>query len=66
MSKPDGGLAFPFWYQGPTTGPEVYYGMTLRDWFAGQALAYIRDVNDKVAARRAYGIADAMLRERES
>jgi len=46
MSKPDGGLAFPV----PTEAkPDVYGtptfrigstgGMSLRDWFAGQALA---------------------------
>jgi len=35
-SKPfDGGPAFPFKCQGQTTGPEIYYGMSLRDWFAG-------------------------------
>lgn len=30
----DGGPAFPFACQGPTTAPEFYYGMTLRDYFA--------------------------------
>lgn len=39
MSANDGGPAFPFFYQGPTTGPEVYYGMSLRDHFAGLAMA---------------------------
>ena len=38
MSKNDGGLAFPFACQGPTTGPEFYYGMTLRDYFFAAAL----------------------------
>ncbi len=33
----DGGPAFPFKCQGPTTAPEFYYGMTLRDWFAAHA-----------------------------
>lgn len=34
----DGGLAFPFKCQGPTTAPEIYYGMTLRDYFAAKAM----------------------------
>jgi hypothetical protein len=43
-------------------------GMTLRDWFAGQALAnthYVNDSddNERVAAF-AYQIADAMIAER--
>jgi hypothetical protein len=47
--------------------------MTLRDWFAGQALAgYMADPNvvcgDSVARQRVakvcYGLADAMLKER--
>ena len=29
--------AFPFACQGPTTAPEIYYGMTLRDYFAARA-----------------------------
>lgn len=37
MSKPDGGPAFPMWTEDmPVEGSP---GMTLRDWFAGQALA---------------------------
>ena len=52
-------------------------GMTLRDWFAGQALAVTLkndydhglaaargDVHDTKAAAHAYRIADAMLQER--
>lgn len=47
-------------------------GMTLRDWFAGQALAGLladskrpsEDTTNDVAAS-AYRLADAMLRERE-
>jgi hypothetical protein len=38
MSIPNGGPAFPFQCQGLTTAPDIYHGMTLRDWFAGQAL----------------------------
>ena len=44
-------------------------GMSLRDWFAGQALAELAhpdDSNDlKGIAARAYEIADAMIKERE-
>ncbi len=48
--------------------------MTLRDWFAGQALAGLAGMSDNTgmaawlvddAAQRAYDLADAMLAERE-
>jgi hypothetical protein len=47
-------------------------GMSLRDYFAAQALAFVADPNVKVGDERsteiiakiAYGIADAMLKER--
>lgn len=66
-----GGFAFPL------STPEWYQrGMTLRDWFAGQALAGIlaaqADPNcnnllpSDEAAREAYNYADEMLRERRS
>jgi hypothetical protein len=61
----NGGPAFPFdGYYGET------YGMTLRDWFAGQALAGLiadpsRDGSADDRARYAYAYADAMLRARE-
>lgn len=39
--------------------------MTLRDYFAGQALAEIDYTNDpEVVANEAYQVADAMLEER--
>lgn len=47
-----------------------YEGMTLRDWFAGQALAgmsahpKIGNNSDELMARLAYSQADAMLVER--
>lgn len=61
MSKPDdGGAAFPL-----VAGDQAQVGMSLRDWFAGQALVGL--VSDEVtasAARSAYEYADAMLTER--
>ena len=66
----DGGDAFP-WSPG-----DFSHGMTLRDWFAGQALAgmlafdgYSSPVTDKritseIFADSAYELADAMLKER--
>ena len=68
MSAPinDGGPAFP-----PTLRPNngcnyvELGGMTLRDWFAGQALATLSNSPnpDQVtaAANMAYGLAEAML-----
>jgi hypothetical protein len=41
-------------------------GMSLRDWFAGQALATLQPHWDaKPLAKAAYEVADAMLAERE-
>lgn len=78
----DGGQAFP---QPVTVGPNddlypAYPGMSLRDWFAGQAIGTVMEVcrNDtgirdelqsggnvsRYFARKAYQIADAMLAER--
>lgn len=67
--KSDGGPAFP--QSGETfIGQE---GMTLRDWFAGQALAgllspeaYTSQGWTIAVARDAYEIADAMIAARES
>jgi hypothetical protein len=60
----DGGPAFP------RHGYNSNDGMTLRDWFAGQALAGLASYVTKGAtfddiAKDAYAIADAMLRARE-
>ncbi|MCK5316271.1 MAG: hypothetical protein KAJ55_00075 [Anaerolineales bacterium] len=67
MSENDGGPAFG--HGDPTHGGDP--GMSLRDWFAGQALAgmdlpsdYHRGPCNHVAADRAYTLADQMLRER--
>jgi hypothetical protein len=69
--KDDGGPAFPFKCQGPTTGPETYYGMSLRDWFAGMALQglmrhpdSVGEAEDTIAAW-SYAAADAMLERRK-
>lgn len=72
MTLPENPPAFP------KSGPFNKDGMSLRDWFAGQALpqafAYaalhhddpIRDhlLPEEWAAQISYGLADAMLRER--
>lgn len=70
----DGGPAFPHLdlYTGagnPQPAPVQYNGMTLRDWFAGQALAGMLsdhevDVNANTFASISYDLADAMLAER--
>jgi uncharacterized protein YodC (DUF2158 family) len=59
----DGGPAFP--HQGYS-----HQGLSIRDWFAGQALAGLIVVHPQVngldaLAVDAYRIADAMLAERE-
>jgi hypothetical protein len=59
----DGGPAFPRPYQGDDGN------LTVRDWMAGQALAglmasRIDEPSREMAARWAYGLADAMLVER--
>jgi hypothetical protein len=71
VSKPnDGGPAFPALY--PVEDETGRLGMSLRDWFAGQALAGILanpalvDVKAaKWVASYAYEIADTMLAERD-
>ena len=68
----DGGPAFPrdaagFDFQGQRV-VSASAGMSLRDYFAGQALAFLR-FNDYAghgdAARLCYELADAMLAERD-
>lgn len=69
MSAPnDGGPAFPVPSDGRAEGDP---GMSLRDWFAGQAMdrfkfgGYARSEVESVrAAEAAYRIADAMLAAR--
>ncbi len=74
MSKNDGGPAFPLDIQG--LGNSV--GMTLRDYFASQVIiGYLSGnlrradnmdkngtIGDDEIAQTAYGLADAMLKER--
>ncbi len=67
----DGGSAYPLpWaprVKGESCPPMPPTGMSLRDYFAGQALAMFRlgDANfPRDYAGRAYEIADAMLKAR--
>jgi hypothetical protein len=73
MSEPinDGGPALPTADAYHPSGQIAYgrKGMTLRDWFAGQALAGLLANPDgeydyNGAARDAFGFADAMLKAR--
>ena len=61
----DGGPAFPNNDQNGC----AFAGMTLRDWFAGQALAGMLDraygIPVNIIAKRSYEMADAMLDVRE-
>jgi hypothetical protein len=70
----DGKSVFPevIWKRSAETSDPTYYtegGMTLRDWFAGQALAGICNHGGwgqmKEAAENCYEFADAMLEARE-
>ena len=72
MTDKHGGFAFP------QSNPDVAYsdyiggGMTLRDWFAGQALMGLMACGEAhnehtslVTAAASYQMADAMLKARE-
>lgn len=73
-SHDDGRPAFPLCipdFHGDR--PHLQEGMSLRDWFAGQALAsmtvapdYSKGPCNHAMAERAYCIADAMLAARKS
>lgn len=69
MSSNDGGPAFPVPMHDDGNGqPRVIAGMTLRDWFAGQALVGligVMEANDEQLATAAYEIADAMIKVSE-
>lgn len=61
MGIKNGGQAFPARWSDGTLIP----GMSMRDWFAGQALVSLHQEGfARVLAERAYEIADAMLEER--
>lgn len=65
----DGGPAFPFAATDPSNVAMQARGMSLRDWFAGQALSWAGHNNwtssdPKHLAERAYQMADAMLAAR--
>lgn len=68
----EGGCTFPFAAQGPGgETSEADAGMTLRDWFAGHALAGLVQLMpsrigfDEQVASVSYRVADAMIAERE-
>ena len=68
MSEKDPKNVFAFPSEFSTHEP--FYGMTLRDYFAGQALAEsTREIwsehKHEHVAKRAYDLADAMLAQRE-
>lgn len=70
MSKPENPPAFPV--ENAATNNFAYSGMTLRDYFAGQALIHCEQLvtgaasagSKMAAAQYCYEIADAMLAER--
>ena len=65
MTINDGGPAFPI-DANNSLDRCIYTGMTLRDWFAGQALTQTAvDHEPDSAARLAYDYADAMIAARE-
>ena len=68
ISKNDGWPAFPT--AGWCDGSKTPLGMSIRDWFAGQALvgllaSHTKNLPYVAFAAQAYGIADAMLKARE-
>lgn len=65
----DGGPAFPVYTPDMNVGDSAGPGMTLRDYFAGQALTAIAHFDtsgdfSREVARRAYQYADAMIKAR--
>ena len=73
MSKETGGYAFPGGSARQGNPARNHEGMTMRDWFAGQALSgylaafgHFKNINMDVIASEAYRVADAVLKVRES
>ena len=70
MSKNDGGPAFArsfYWREGMLAASQGQTGMTLRDWFAGQALVghlHIDPAAQASYAKLAYALADSMIEAR--
>ena len=75
MSIEEGGAAFPGPFSGHCGKPDhmatcdcyVDKGMTLRDWFAGQAIIGFKfsvSQNEDAVAKAAYRRADAMIKAR--
>lgn len=64
-------MAFPFSYPSKGNSIEHNQGMTLRDWFAGQAMLVIphmgngSELQPFEIAHDAYNMADAMLEARK-
>lgn len=78
MTKDTGGNAFPAMAHEPGAGIDYREGMSLRDWFAGQAMAAMavhtlescREDNKhpqegaEILSMASYKLADAMIAER--
>lgn len=64
----DGGPAFAAIGVGPADDIYHQHGMSLRDWFAGQAMIakaqHVTQGNEDYTAKQCYAIADAMLAAR--
>jgi len=61
--------AYPFQHKDPTTGlTNISVGMTLRDYFAAQAMQAMThrgEANVEMVSIQAYAMADAMLEARK-
>jgi len=64
----NGGPAFPVVETHPVHGSRIDFGMTLRDYFAGQALAGLQFMDTErtydTDAKNCYQMADAMIKAR--
>ena len=60
-----GGAAFPIPHSDKPGAPECEWGMSLRDWFAGQAIAGMAGMGTpESTAAWAYHVSDAMIAAR--